>query len=181
LPTPEVEADVVDGDAIDGKKITGTKIKAVLAEYKDAHGHSAYKKLLEYFGVTSVRAIPKKDFAAVLKMAAGVGGMPNQPAIPTEKVMDDSQDNPTFPDELDAPEISAEQLRQSLSEHKSRWGMDATGAVITRLGFNTPNDIPADKYGEVFMALANDNPAELEAVPNVQPEVTALGVDLSMF
>jgi len=153
----------------DGKKITATKVKAALAMYKENFGHKKYKSFLEYFGVTAVRDIPKKDFSAVMMMVEG------GPVVVDADVVDaDVVPTVDYLGDLDTPAITGEQLKQGLSEHKSRWGLEATLDLISRMGYNTPNDIPLDKFGEVFTALANDNPAETI-------EETMGGVDLSMF
>jgi len=153
----------------DDQKVSGVQLKNTLREFKKSHGLEKYKSILSHFGVNAVRDIPKSDYGNVMDMVAQLnqdlpGGGHGTPEATVLGGLDQSP----------APaDVTAEQLKMALSDHKSRNGMEATFRVLKKNGYDSPMDIPVDQYGTIFQALQNDSGQEEQTTP--------AGVDLSMF
>ena len=139
------------GDGELTHNVTQVQVKNALRDYKAAHGHAKYKEILAYFKAKTVRDIQKPDYASVIAMTSG--GV-------IERPVGDVVPNGVDPLDLPIEEVTGAQMKQGLSEHKNAYGMDATYACLARLGYANANEIPAEDYGRVLAALAQDVPTQ---------------------
>lgn len=157
---------------------TQVAVKDAMRDYKHRNGNVKYKSLLAYFGANTVRELPKADYARVVEMAtADVVADSTPTQTPAQSaVAPATQAVPILaPDTIPAATCTPEDMRQALSQHKARWGLEATKAILASVGYPDPNTIPADKYAELIDALNSDDPTANDDT------TTTAGIDLSMF